>query len=180
MIDFITSHAGQFAIVAKQFLLAAATLSDAPANHRKMLFRPTLANTGQGLELLLKASLFLNGQTKQIKGRKGHDILKLWRADECKLIRCCVYENALNSARFDRANSKYLGIPEDKDVISIVEEHIVFLCELHSSKFGYPLRYPSDEVNEGPRTPLLVKSLLATADDFLKRPNQFRSDFSGI
>lgn len=174
MQDFFASDAGQCASIAKAFLEGAKTLDAARRDAgKKILFQPTLALAGHGLELLLKASSYLNGRPPPTKGQKGHDILTLWDADVCEPVRGHVFTNAHIVAATDRESGEYPDVPEDDEVPKLIEEYVLELGRLHGGTAGYPLRYPSDPSQKAPRTPFLVKSLWATADDFVKRPDDF-------
>nr|WP_296430393.1 hypothetical protein [Roseovarius sp. BRH_c41] len=173
MADFFSSDAGQYASIAKQFLEGALVLNAAQRDRGRILFRPTLALAGHGLELMLKACSNLNGQPPPTKGRKGHDIVSLWGTDVCEPVRGHVFANARLVAAEDRANGDYPDVPNDDDILPLIEEYIIALGNLHGGLSGYPLRYPSDPSQNAPRTPFLIKSLWATADDFVKRPNEF-------
>lgn len=173
MTDFFSSDAGQCAIVAKEFLEGALTLNAAQRDKGRILFRPTLALAGHGLELMLKACSYLNGQPPRTSGRKGHDIVSLWGADVCEPVRGHVFVNAHRVAAEDRASRDYPDVPDDDDILPLIEEYVIALGKLHGGTGGYPLRYPSDPGQKAPRTPFLVKTLWAAADDFVRRPNDF-------
>lgn len=173
MADFFATDAGQHAALAKQFLEGAFTLDATQQKKGKILFVPTLALAGHGLELLLKASILLNGGTVPTKGRAGHSVADLWAEELCEPMRGHVYANANLVVQEDRENPLYIGIlGENEDILALIEEYVVALGKLHGEG-GYPLRYPSASDKEGPRTPLLVKSLWRTADDLVKRPTDF-------
>jgi hypothetical protein len=180
MSDFFSSEAGQFASLAKAFLEGARVLDAAQPENGRMLFRPTLALAGHGLELMLKACFHINGLMPPTKGKKGHDILALWAADVCEPIRGHLFVNARIVAEIDRASGQYCDVPHDDDVLPLIEEYVTELCKLHG-RDRYPLRYPADKGQKAPRTPFLVKSLWRTADDLVKRPNEFElSRFRGL
>ena len=61
MTDFNCSDAGQHAAYACQILAGARTLSEARPSSRYRLLLPMLNLSGHGLELLLKACIYLNG-----------------------------------------------------------------------------------------------------------------------
>ena len=171
MADFFETDAGQFASIAKQFLEGALTLDAAQKEKGRILFRPTLALAGQGLELMLKACLCINGITPT-KGREGHNIEKLWSNDACEPARGHVYVNARIVAGDDRSNGNYPDVPKEEDVLTLIQEYVLELGRLHGGG-EYPLRYPANPNQTAPRTPFLVKSLWRTADDLVKRPNDF-------
>ena len=85
--EFTVSDAGRYAVIAKQYMEAAQTLVAAAPHKQRMLFRPTLALAGHGLELMLKACTFLNGQTPATSGQVGHNIAKLWKSEVCEAVR---------------------------------------------------------------------------------------------
>ncbi len=174
MTDFWSSDAGRHANMAKQFMEGALTLSAAQRNRGRILFLPTLALAGHGLELMLKACFFLNGQTPPTKGKEGHNIISLWSAEICEPVRGYVSANARRVAAEDRLSGDYPDVPEDEEILHLIEEYVIALGDLHGGIGGYPLRYPSNNPDQqAPRTPFLVKSLHCTADDLVKRPNEF-------
>ena len=139
MQDFFASDAGQCASIAKAFLEGAKTLDAARRETgKKMLFQPTLALAGHGLELLLKASSYLNGRPPPTKGRKGHNILALWHEDVCEPVRGHVFANARRVAATDRASGEYTDVPEDDEVSQLIEEYVLELGRLHGGTDGYP------------------------------------------
>jgi hypothetical protein len=172
--DFFSSEAGQFSVIAKQFLEGALTLDVERRKHNKsrMLFRPTLALAGHGLELMLKACVYLNGKEPTIKGRKGHDVLRLWNSDICEPVRRHVFANAILVSEEDRTSGIYHDVPEQNEIESIIAEYVVELGKLHG-KAPYQLRYYASTNQTAPNSPLLVRSLWKTSDDFVKRPNEF-------
>lgn len=172
MSDFFSTDGGQFAGLAKQFLEGALTLNEAQREKGRILFRPTLMLAGQGLELMLKACICLNGERPPTKGRSGHDILGLWPSDLCAPVRWHVYESALRTVAFERIDGGYPDLPQDGEIVPLIERYVVDLSKLHGGG-GYPLRYPADAEQTAPRTPFLVKSLWGAADDLVKRPNDF-------
>lgn len=171
-IDFGTSDAGRFAKTAKQFLEGALTLDAAQRDKGRILFRPTLSLAGHGLELMLKACVYLNGEQPTIKGRKGHDVLNLWNADICEPVRRHVFSNAIRVAEEDRTSGIYADVPRQDAIQPLILEYVVALAKLHGDP-SYPLRYPASEKQYAPLTPLLVKSLWRASDDLVKRPNEF-------
>lgn len=174
--DFFSTDAGQFASAAKQFLEGARVLDEAPLSPIRLLFRPTLHLAGHGLELMLKACVYLNDSKPSTSGSQGHNIDHLWSLPICEPVRGHVRINAHLAVQEDRSNPRYRGIPAIADVDQLIDEHVKALCDLHGPGSGYPLRYPADPDAKGPNTPLLVKSLWRTADDLVKRPNDFRLD----
>lgn len=171
--DFFATDAGKHAALAKQFLEGALTLDAAQQGKGKILFVPTLALAGHGLELLLKSSILLNSGTVPTRGRAGHNVADLWAQALCEPVRGNVYANANFVVQEDRENPLYIGIPDENEVIlALIEDYVVALAKLHGEG-GYPLRYPSASDKKAPRTPLLVKSLWRTADDLVKRPSEF-------
>lgn len=180
MTDFFSSEAGEYASVAKAFLEGALTLDAARPSKDRILFRPTLALAGHGLELMLKACICLNGEQPPTKGRNGHDIVGLWQSDLCEPVRGHVYVNAKLAAEELRAGGDYLGVPDRDAVSPLVEEYVTELGKLHGGN-GYPLRYPAHRDQMAPRTPFLVRSLWRTANDLVSRPNDFLSQrFRGM
>ena len=171
MTDFFETEAGQFASLAKQFLEGALTLDAAQKEKGRILFRPTLALAGHGLELMLKACLCING-LPLTKGRDGHNIGKLWSNEVCEPLRGHMYDNARIVAEVDRLKGDYPDVPKDEDVLALIQEYLLELGKLHGGG-AYPLRYPANPNQTAPRTPFLVKSLRRTADDLVKRPNHF-------
>ncbi|MDO9640218.1 MAG: hypothetical protein Q7J44_16900 [Pseudotabrizicola sp.] len=172
MTDFFDSEAGQHAMVAKQYLEAALTLVEAQPAKGRVLFRPTLALAGHGLELMLKACFHLNNQVPPKSGRQGHDIVGMWHAAVCEPVRGHVAYNAELVAEVERAKGFYPDVPSHAEIPTLIVEYVLELGRLHGSG-DYPLRYPTDPSKHAPRTPFLVTSLWRTADDFVKRPNDF-------
>lgn len=173
MTDFFSSDAGQFASAAKQFLDGALTLSDAQGQQFQTLLRPTLALAGHGLELLLKACICLNGEKPETSGKKGHDIPSMWSSATCEPVRDHVFENAKFVVNEARSSSHFRGEPKDAEVLPLIKEYVLALAKLHAAN-PYPLRYPTDPETKAPKSPFLVKSLWRTADDFVRRPSDFK------
>jgi hypothetical protein len=179
MEDFFSADAGKYASVSKQFLEGALVLSEAQSDRGRILFRPTLALAGQGLEVLLKACMSWNGQAPKTTGRGGHDIVGMWDLDVCEPVRGHVLANAVRVATEVRDSRNYQGVPEEADVLPLILENVRILGELHGGG-GFPLRYPTAVDKKGPMTPFIVQALWATADDFIKRPNDFKlAEFQG-
>ena len=174
--DFFSTKAGQHAGAAKQFLEAARVLDKAPLEQIRLLFRPTLHLAGHGLELMLKACSFLNDVEPNTKGPQGHNIAYLWSQSVCEPVKKHVRYNAHLAVAEARTSPRYLGVPAMEEVDQLINEYIEVLCELHGPGKGYPLRYPAAPDAHARRTPLLVQSLWRTADDLVKRPNDFRLD----
>ncbi|WP_428427296.1 hypothetical protein [Pararhizobium sp.] len=169
---FFSTEAGGYASIAKQFLEGALVLSEAQRDRGKILFRPTLALAGQGLEVLLKACMSLNREAPKTKGRDGHDIVGMWNLDVCEPVRGHVLANAVRVAAESRQDVGYLVVPAEDEVLPLIQEYVRTLGELHGGG-GFPLRYPSAAHTQAPRTPFLVQALWTTADDFVKRPGDF-------
>ena len=179
MTDFFSTNAGKFASLAKQHLDGALYLDEGQREKGKIVRLPTLALTGHGLELMLKACICLNGQSSPAKGSDGHDIVKMWSEEVCEPVRGNVFLNASSVAETDRTTGVYPDPIDGHEVLPLIEEYILALGKLHGER-GYPLRYPSDDGKLAPNTPLLVKSLWRTADVLVKRPNDFKlSHFRG-
>ena len=166
------SEAVKFAIVSLQFFEAARVLSAAQREKGRILFRPTLMVAGQGLEMLLKACWHLNALEPPKSGKEGHDIKSLRQPDICEPVRKHLIHNALLAVEEGRESGIYTGIPKNKNVPSLIEKCVLELGSLHASK-NYPLRYPTSENINAPRTPFLVNALWKTADDLVRRPNDF-------
>lgn len=171
MSQFWETDAGKHAAVAKSYMEGALTLSDAQAEKGRILFRPTLSLAGQGLELMLKACMYLNGKTPPTRGIAGHNIKEMWQEEVCEPVRGHVYANA-TAAVTEAVILRLRATPEPEDILSLIEEYVDALAELHG-RGGSPLRYPSTSEQEGPRTPFLVRALWGSADDFVKRPSDF-------
>lgn len=172
MMDFFSSDAGHFASLSKQFLEGALTLDLNQRDKGRILFRPTLALAGQGLELMLKACVCWNGQAPVTRGRAGHNIEILWDSDICEPVRRHVYANANVVAEEDRMENFYPDVPKEDEILSIIKVYVIALGKLHGEP-PYALRYPAAPEQMAPRTPLLVKSLWRASDDFVKRPRDF-------
>lgn len=178
MWDFEASLAGQHLIISAQYLEAALVLSKAQqAQGNNVLFRPTLALAGQGLELMLKSCMHWNEVSPPTRGGKGHAIKDFWKHDVCEPIRGHMFSNA----EFVKDEAIRAGLtPSDGlregDLATLITEYVLVLAELHGEQ-PYPLRYPTKEQKLAPRTPWLVGVLRRTANDFLKRPEQFKLNY---
>lgn len=170
MVEIPADPTTDHAVVAKRFLQAALELDYAKPEKRRMLFVPALFLAGQGLELMLKACVFLNGKVPP----KNHDICGLWRRDDCEPVRGHVYLHAGHAVEEARENPSYLGVPdESEDILSLIEEYVIALGELHGGK-GHTLRYPSEPEAQGPRRLFLVRALWGATDDLVRNPDSFR------
>ena len=179
MQDFFSTDAGQRASMAKQYLEGALTLDAAQRVKGQILFLPTLALAGHGLELMLKACHFLNGKSPAEVKKYGHIIAKMCALDICEPIRGHVFANASWVAAEECANGAYPDSIKEAEVLPLIKEYVIALGKLHGEG-DFPLRYPVDPNLEAPRTPFLVKSLWGAADDLVKRPSDFRlSNFLG-
>ncbi len=174
MADFWDEDAGKFAAVAKSFAEGALALDDAQRSSGRILFRPTLMLAAHGLELMLKACMFLNGKPPSTTGRSGHDIISMWNDEVCEPVRGSVNVNARIACLEHEAAGCFPDLPNPEDAAAMVNEYIVKLAELHGSRKGSLLRYPSNSNEMAPRTPLLVRTLWRTCDDLVKRPDDFK------
>lgn len=168
------SEGGEYASLAKQHLEGAFVLDRAQRRCGKILFRPTLLLAGQGLELMLKGCTVWNGDPINTSGRGGHALIEMWESDACEPVRGHVYVNATRVAAEDRDSGRYPDSVVEEDVLTTIEQMVRALADLHGMPKVYPLRYPADPDILAPRTPFLVKTLWATADDFVKRPSDFK------
>lgn len=158
----------------------ARTLVQAQPEKGRILFRPTLALAGHGLEMLLKACFYLNQKSPPTRGPEGHNIIKLWSDDVSEPVRGAVYLNARLAAETARIENVYPDVPSNDDADSKIEEYVNALGKLHGDR-GHVLRYPSAEGQLAPRSPFLVETLWRTADDMVKRPSDFElSRFLGL
>lgn len=179
MPEFFSSEGGQFAGLSKQHLEGALVLDEAQRDRGKILFRPTLLLAGQGLELMLKGCSVWNGGAINTSGRGGHALIDMWDSEVCEPVRGHVFVNATRIAAEDRDSGRYPDPVAEGDTLSTIDELIRALADLHGMPKLYPLRYPlkpNDPSLLAPRTPFLVKTLHATADDFVKRPDDFKLD----
>ncbi len=180
MRNFHDTEGGAFASLAKEHFEGALVLDAAQGKRGKILFRPTLFLAGQGLELMLKACTVWNGEPIKRSGPAGHDINGMWGSDACEPVRGHTFVNALRLASEYRDSGQHPDVIAEEDVIPTIDEYVRALGKLHSGG-GYPLRYPADPNTMAPNTPFLVRSLWATADDFVKRPSDFKLDhFKGL
>ena len=163
----------QYANIAKQYLEGALTLDHAQPDKGRILVLPTLSLAAHGLEMMLKACLYLNDKPPP-RGSKGHDISIFWHDVVCEPLRGAVFVNAHLVAAEFRANKVYPDVPEDDDILPIIEEYVISLGQLHSRIGGYALRYPSEPSRKFPRTPFLVNTLWRTADDLVKRLSELK------
>lgn len=174
MSNFFDTPAGKHASLAKQFLEGALTLDAAQTEKGRILFVPTLTLAGHGLELMLKACMLLNKEEPPRNGRDGHNVSAFWKRDVCEPVRGKIYAHANIAVLEYKESLLYCGIPcENEDVIAIIEDYVASLGDLHGERH-FPLRYPSTTDKKGPITPLLIKALWSTADDFVKQPDDFR------
>lgn len=163
----------EHAYLAKQFLEGALTLDAAQQKKGRILFVPTLSLAGHGLELMLKACIYLNGETPPTDSKNGHMIDVLWARDICEPVRALVYAHAILVAEEARNDPSYRGVPNaGDDVVPLIEQYVTDLAKLHG-EYGKPLRYPSDSDKEAPQTPFVVKSLWGAADELIRRPDDF-------
>lgn len=177
MNDFTNSEAGRHLIVASQYLAAAGVLDEAQRSIGRVLFLPTLELAGQALELMLKASMYWNEDPPQKKGRAGHDITSMWLREANEPVRGHIYRNSIQALSDARATTEYQNFPDsDHNEIDLINKYVCDLATLHGQR-GYPLRYPTNDETEAPVTPWLVTTLRMTADDFLKRPTDFKLSF---
>ncbi|QDY69813.1 hypothetical protein [Qingshengfaniella alkalisoli] len=169
-------NAQRYAVVAKQLLEGARTLMEAQIQKGEIVRLPALLLTGQGLELIIKGCLTLNGEAPP-RGRKGHQILELWQSAACEPLRGIVYANAEMELENARLSSPFFGVPGEADGFDALEEisgQIHCLCELHQASPDYPLRYPTESSYRAPRTPFLVGTLWRTSDEMVKNLSAFR------
>jgi hypothetical protein len=173
--EFLVSEAYKLAAVAKQYMEAALLLVEAPPEKHHLLLRPTLALAGHGTEVLLKACISLNGAAYTKRGPAGHDVGMLWEREECEAIRGHTFMNARHAAEHARHRRNSLDVPRKDEVDVLIKEYIGELGRLHGEG-GYVLRYTAPDAATAPRAPFLVNTLWRTADDFIKRPNDFIVD----
>ncbi len=172
MSGFFATDAGRCARIAKQYLEGAKALDKAQRKKGRILFLPTLSLAGHGLELMLKSCSYLNGMESSAGKKMGHDILALWNTDLCEPVRGNVFANAIKVTIEARERGTYRGVPDDADVLPLIEEYVTALGRLHGSR-PYPLRYPTEVEEWAPSTPFLVKSLWRTANDLVNQPREF-------
>lgn len=95
MNEFFDTEAGRHIAYAKQYLEGALTLDEAQKIKGKILRLPTLALASHGLELMLKACIYLNVHESNARGRNGHKIARMcghkvaamWGLDICEPVR---------------------------------------------------------------------------------------------
>jgi hypothetical protein len=150
-------------------LYAALILDAERVGAGKILFRPTLHLAGHALELLLKACLCLNGQTKDAASKHGHNIWPLWESMECNVLRKQVIFRAKRLAKVDQRNENHPEVQTSAEIESI-EAPIKKLCDLHKENL---LRYREGS-KQAPDNPRLVKTLYETSDDFFRQPSHFK------
>lgn len=172
MTNFHKTEVFSFASLAKEYFEGAWALDEAQRDHGKILFRPTLFLAGQGLELMLKACTVCNAQRINRSGRGGHDIVGMWLSDACEPIRRSVFENSVRLAVDYRQSGEYPDVLSDKEVVATIDEYVRAPGVLHGGG-GTLCGTQQDQRQKAPRTPFLVKTLYATADDFIRRPSDF-------
>lgn len=172
--DFWETDAGRFISRAKCFLEAAGVLDDKMADGRSgMLFTPTLHMVGHGVELLLKGCLLHNGMSKvQVIGF-GHRINDMWSTPGAERLRLGARHNSIISHEYALTCGRFPDAARITDPVATFEEYLCALGRLHAEPRQYPIRYPTDDERVAPRTPLLVAALWRTADDYVKRPDEF-------
>lgn len=170
--SFEQSEACNWGVYACSYLMGAQALVEATPTKGRGLFAPTLHLAGQGLELLLKAFLIHNGASRQVAIQYSHKINEMWMLEKTRSVRDHILENAPIELAFLRAEQQSADLPIG-DAGAAVARYVRYLAILHAKKREYPTRYPTQRSYKAPRTPLLVATLYRTADDFLKRPDEF-------
>lgn len=165
----------KYAVIARRYLEGAKTLIEASPQRQRVLQLPTLMLTSHGLEVMLKGCLLLNGLTDSKVRSYGHKIDKMWELDEAAALRWHLVDAALTVTKEQRAIGYYVGIPEDGEVVRSIETYVSDLARLHGGG-KYPLRYPHEDSEVAPRTPMIVLALYEATDLFVKRPNEFLLD----
>jgi len=172
--DFNTSNAGQHAAYAVQILSGARVLSSArPVSPYKLLL-PMLNLSGHGLELLLKACIYLNGSVPSKSGTEGHNVKEMWDRYDCEPVRVHMYYNAWLAVIEARSENIYPDIPDDDEIDGLTDEYVKVLAELHGMRRVLPLRYPSEIKHRVPRSPMLPTALHMTAEDFCRNSTAFK------
>ena len=172
--DFWEEDSGKFISRAKCYLEGAAVLDDKmTSGHGGMLFTPTLHLIGHGLELLLKGCLLHNGLTKDQVIAFGHRINDMWNHDLVVRVRAASMENARVSHEHAKASGLFPDAAKVTDPVAVFDEYRTALGNLHAEPRLYPIRYPTADERVAPKTPLIVGALWRTADDYVKRPNEF-------
>lgn len=155
-----------------QFFHAGTSLVEAMDVKGRCLFRPTLFVVGQGLELLLKGCMAMNGKRFPDHGAEGHRIKTLWHDTACAFVR----ERYLVNAEMTRLEAleirKYKGIPKNKDDKTALK-NVNDLMDLHANRATL---YPVSQDRMGPRVPWLAVSLAHTGHDFFANPRAFKID----
>ncbi|MBX4894925.1 hypothetical protein [Rhizobium bangladeshense] len=174
--DFLETDAGTFIGRAKCFLEAARVLDDKMLDGRSgMLFAPALHLAGHGLELLLKGCLIHNGLSKMRVVGFGHRINEMWAVDLVEPLRLAAGYNAGITHQEAVACGLFQDAKNIDNPREVFEEYRSALGDLHAETKVYPIRYPTEDERVGPKTPLLVGTLWRTADDYVKRPDDFRA-----
>lgn len=173
MTDFNSSDAGQHAAYASQILAGARTISEARLTSRYRLLLPMLNLSGHGLELLLKACIYLNGNEPPRYGQEGHNVKAMWDREDCEPVRVHVAYNAHLAVIEARAERLYPDIPSDDEVGDLITEYVSALGELHGMPKEWPLRYPSNVERYAPRSPMLPIALHMSAEDFCRNSTNF-------
>lgn len=171
--DFNTSNAGQYAAYAVQILSGARVLSSARLVSPYKLLLPMLNLSGHGLELLLKACIYLNGDVPPNSGIEGHNVKKMWERDDCEPVRVHLNYNARIAVIEARLENIFPDIPDDDEIDGLIDEYVKVLAELHGMRRVLPLRYPSENEHCIPRSPMLPMALHMTAEDFCRNSTAF-------
>jgi len=174
-LDFSKTEAWGFLSRAKAFLEAAEVLKTEIVTHNRItLFAPTLHNAGHGLELLLKGCLIHNGVPTADAVNYRHNVNAMWELPQVSKLREIAAINAKTTHAEALASGLYPDAATVADPAKLFEEYRHELGRLHAEAGKFPLRYPTHVDERAPRTPLLVGTLWRTADDYVKRPNEFR------
>ena len=137
------------------FLEAARVVVDNSGN-KASLRAPVAHLIAHGLEVLMKHVVLMQGGTnlEVVRQRFGHDIGKLWQADEL----CIFRENAENLAGQAYSYARASGSFQDRfdeNPIELLNNYMMELSRLHTNASNFALRYVASAREMAP-FPLLL------------------------
>lgn len=142
------------------------------ANSRAYL-APTLQLLGQGIELLIKASLKADGKSE--KEFHGHCIVSLWQQWPDAYLKEEIFKTA---ERLDKGHSFENNVPPAENPRSFFMEMIERLSDVYTSD-GSQLRYPAPTGTKAPRAGWLVETFHeVVAFKYVNHPEYIASENS--
>ena len=158
-------HKMQWIGRSKGFFLSAQCIAIEKKNGA--LFRAPIAHLiAHGLELLLKYELIINGYSDNELKKVGHNLMEMWKLDECKNIRDLSLKH-LDRAWKDAGESGRYECNFESSCEVALEESIKMLSRLHTAESNYAGRYPSISTETAPVPLILLDTFLPTVEDVL-------------